>query len=105
MEEINHGMHDLRSTEQTNLSEQLTLKQTRTIDPSGVLPTARNKSPLVEPVVLGTALEGPSFIWPSITDSDRARSYTLGKLNLEAETVIGLFQQCASSLSSLWHFH
>jgi hypothetical protein len=104
MEEISQGMHASRSTEQTHLPERFTLKHARDIDPSGVLPAASNVSPSVEPVSFVTSLEGHSFMWPSITDSDRARSYTLGKLNLEAQIVVELFQQCVSWLSPLYYF-
>lgn len=96
MEEVSHGMHTSSSTEleKTDFPEWLNVKQARNIDPRGLPPTVRNTPPSAEAALFGTSLEGQSFVWPNITDSDMTQSYTLGKLNLEVQIVVELFQQC-----------
>ena len=56
----------------------------------------RQQSPVAELVVSEPPLEG-HVLWVDITEVDRAQSYTLGKLTLESQTVIELFQQCVFS--------
>lgn len=64
------------------------------MDRNSVPSDVRQQSPVAEVMISEPPQMDP---WVDITDVDRSRSYTLGKLTLESQTIIDLFQQCVFS--------
>lgn len=100
--EISYGIHALRSIEQPHVLGGSNLDSTphQSSELPDVFAETGDKMPQsTEPLLLVNPLEGDSLVWPNITDADMACSYTLGKLTLETQTVVELFQQYVIFLS------
>lgn len=93
-EEISNGLHALRPPGYNQFSEHPVLKSAQSLDLSSVLSGIEDKSPSAEPAVAEISPQERLLLWPSTIDSDVSQCYNLGKLNLEPQIVVELFEQC-----------